>query len=65
MDKMDYVSMIDRDFPDITPITERARKMVKKEGHRYRGSVRISNAMFFTDEEYNALHKKVMGKELP
>lgn len=57
--------LIDKDFPNFQPVTENIREVVKVNSMRHRGSVRICNGLFWTEEEYQSRRDKVLATPLP
>lgn len=60
----DWKEVIDVDFPEIGPITEKTREITLK----YNGScdsVRIATGRFYTNEEFEAYKKEVLSRPLP
>ena len=52
-------------FPPFGEITDSTRETTKEHARRFRGSVRISTARFYTTEEYNRRRKEELAKKLP
>ena len=65
MDKKEFNQLIDKNFPETKPITESTRKLTVKESSRFRGAVRLSLGMFWTDERYEKHRKKILRTPLP
>jgi hypothetical protein len=65
MDKEEFNRIVDEKLPDSGPITEEDRLLTKKEGTRFRGALRLSLGMFWTDGEYNEYRDKVLATPLP
>jgi hypothetical protein len=65
MDKKEFNRLVDEDFPDPGPITDKVREITQKESGRFRGSVRLSLGRFWTDKEYEEYRKKVLNTPLP
>lgn len=56
--------VMDADLPPVR-ITEKTRQTTKDNALRFRGGVRLSNGMFYTDEEYEAWRQQVLAMPLP
>ena len=54
-----------KDLPSEQPITQKSLQNVKKFSHRYRGSVRISNGLIWTDREVEESRKREYNHPLP
>lgn len=52
-------------FPQFGDVTNSTRETTKEHERRFRGSVRISTARFYTTEEYNRRRKEELAKKLP
>ena len=52
------------DLPPVR-ITEKTRQTTKDNALRFRGGVRLSNGMFYTDDEYEAWRQEVLAIPLP
>lgn len=52
------------EFPDLK-IDENTREIAKKLSHRYRGSVRMSTGLFYTDTEWEEKRKRILNTPLP
>jgi hypothetical protein len=65
MDKKDFNRLVDSDFPDPGPVTDKTREITRREADRFRGSVRLSLGKFWTDKEYEEYRKKVLNTPLP
>jgi hypothetical protein len=60
-----FLSVLNRSLPIPRRITNETRKQTKKESHRFRGSVRISNGNFYTDDEYENQRQRILNTPLP
>ncbi len=65
MDSKGLSKLIDRDFPDFTPINDNTIEVAKNESLRYRGSVRIATGKFWTNEQYEKNRERVLSSQLP
>lgn len=63
--KKNWVDLINQDLPEFGPITEESVKIAEDEPYRFRGSVRISSGMIWTDSEYDAFRTNVLNTPLP
>ena len=53
----------DTDFSDLK-IDENTKKITKRLANRFRGGVRISTGMFYTDEEWEKKREKIINTPL-
>jgi len=60
-----WKDLIDVDLPRIGPITEQTRETTKEQSVRFRGSVRLSEGRFKTDQEYEEYRNRVLNTPLP
>lgn len=60
----EWDELLETDFPDIK-FTKETVKSAMKNSARYRGSVRFSLGLFWTDDEYEKYRKKVLNTPLP
>lgn len=51
----------DKDFSEIVIDRDKTNKF----SHRYRGSMRMSMGLFFSNNEYNHWRDKVLSRKLP
>jgi len=65
MDKEEFNRLVDLKSPDSGPITEEDRLLTKREGNRFRGAMRLSLGMFWTDKEYEDYRAKILSTPLP
>ncbi len=61
----DWKDLINVDLPRIGPITEQTRETTMQESVRFRGSVRLSEGRFETDQEYEEHRNRVLNIPLP
>ncbi len=61
---VDWKKYIDRSIPPIV-VTEEVRADTVQESARFRGSMRISQGLFYTDKEYAAMRREEFQHELP
>jgi hypothetical protein len=61
----EWRDVLNSPFPPFGDIDEATRETTRLHGQRFRGSVRLSTARFFTTEEYNQLRKEELAKKLP
>lgn len=61
----DWRDVIASPFPSFGAITEETREMTRRHSRRFRGSVRMSTARYFTSEEFEQRRKEVLAKQLP
>ena len=57
--------MIEMDFPEMGEVTTEALEEIEREGHHYRGGVRMSTKRVWTDAEYEERRRKVLSDSLP
>lgn len=55
---------LDMEFSKLT-IDEEVRAVTKELGSRYRGSVRITHGLFYTDEELEKTRQELLKVKLP
>jgi len=60
-----WTDLIDKDWPEVGPITEETRAESQREAVRYRGSVRVSTGRIWTDREYKEWRDRVLSTPLP
>ena len=61
---VDWEKYIDRSIPPIV-ITEEVREETVQESARCRGSMRISQGLFYTDEEFAETRREELSHKLP
>lgn len=59
------ISIFDADIPTFDRVNQSVRNITMLYSEKVRGSVRISNANFYVDEEIDRLRKEAFSKELP
>ena len=59
-----WTEVVDLDMPPRGPVTARAREYSLREARLFRGGVRISTGMFWTDREYEAWREKMLNTPL-
>ncbi|RCV65290.1 hypothetical protein C5S53_04575 [Methanophagales archaeon] len=55
---------LDMEFSKLT-IDEEVRAVTKELGSRYRGSVRVTHGLFYTDEELEKTRQELLKVKLP
>jgi hypothetical protein len=65
MEMADWRTMIEKDFPEIGEVTSETLEKIAREGHYYRGGVRISTKRLWTNAEYEERRRKVLSGSLP
>jgi hypothetical protein len=65
MEMADWREVIDKDFPEMGEVTPETLEEIEREGHRYRGGVRLSTKRVWTDAEYEERRRKVLAEPLP
>jgi len=63
--KKNWVDLIDQDLPEFGSITEESIRVAEQEPYRFRGSVRMSSGMIWTDTEYEIFRENELKKTLP
>lgn len=61
---VDWKKVIDASIPPIV-VTEEVREETKRESGRFRGSMRISQGLFYTDKEYAEMRQEELKHKLP
>jgi len=62
----ELVKLLDSDLPPYSPVRDEAREEVARIPARfYRGSVRVANQQFWTDEEYDRFRTETLRQPLP
>lgn len=61
---VDWKQYIDRSIPPIV-VTKEVREETKREADRFRGSMRISQGLFYTDQEYADMRREELSHKLP
>ena len=61
----DWEEIVDEPFPDLRPITKRARELMDEHRCRYRSSARLANAHVWEDEAYEAFRREEFETPLP
>ncbi len=56
--------VLESDFPKIE-ITEETKHVTRENSVRFRGSMRLSTGKFFTDQEYEEYHERILNTSLP
>ncbi|PCJ55400.1 MAG: hypothetical protein COA73_13530 [Candidatus Hydrogenedentota bacterium] len=62
---LDWEALVDKDMPEIGPITKEFVKRNMKYPHRIRGTVRLGRGLIWTEEELSTYRKEVLEKPLP
>jgi hypothetical protein len=53
------------DFPESRPVTKSTVSLAKKEGRRFRGSMRVSTGRIWTERNYEKFRQRVLSTPLP
>jgi len=61
---VDWKKYIDKPIPPIV-VTEEVREETIRESARFRGSMRISTGLFYTDREYADMRREELKHKLP
>ena len=61
----DLAQYIDRDFPQVGPITKEVIESNLKRGYNLRGSIRLMLGRLWTDDAYERYKRRVLSKPLP
>lgn len=65
MKLLDWKAVIRMDFPKCQPVTKQTIDAIMAEGHRFRGSMRVSTGRIWTDSEFEARRARVLATPLP
>jgi len=65
MDANTFSEVMNHEYPNVFPITQKTISVTLQESQRYRGSVRLALGYIWTDEEYNKFRQEVESKPLP
>ncbi len=65
MSLKEWREVLSTDFPAARPVTDQTVALVKKEGRRFRGSMRVSTGRLWTSSAYERRRKRVLNTPLP
>jgi len=65
MPLLDWREVVRKDFPELGPITAATRRRVRRNRHRFRGSVRVFTGRIWETDAYNRRRTKVLNTPLP
>ncbi len=61
---VDWKKVIDSSIPPVV-VTEEVREETKRDSGRFRGSMRISTGLFYTEQEYADMRREELKHKLP
>jgi len=61
---VDWKKVIDSSIPPVV-VTEEVRDETKRDSGRFRGSMRISTGLFYTEQEYADMRQEELRHKLP
>ena len=59
------IEVIDKDFRELNIINDNDRNLAQKYIARFRGSIRLSNKLFYTKNELDQRQKEIKSLKLP
>lgn len=65
MKERDKLEVLEAPVPLPERITEKTLAETNRQKFRFRGSVRIATGRIYTDDEYEARRRKILGTPLP
>ncbi len=60
-----WKEVVAADFPAPGPITDKAVDAAKRDGKRFRGSMRVSTGRIWTDRAFERFRQKALNTPLP